>query len=248
MTNQSMPEPSSLVEVTRGSITESRHRGHIIAVDVDGRTIAHLGAPEMRTYLPASSKPQQAIPLITSGAADRFQFSEQEIAIACGSHNGDPAHTETVAAMLRKIGLDESYLKCGTHEPYSPEAARELQKSNRKPCVLQNNCSGKHAGMLALARHTGAAVETYDQPDNPVQLMIEETIAQFSSMPVEEIAIGVDGCGVPTFGMPVRAMASMYARLVAPPGEWSENLRAACRRITSAMLAYPEMIGGVTES
>jgi L-asparaginase II len=245
--NRNIPEASPLVEVKRGSITESRHRGHIVAVDGDGQIVARLGSPHNVTYLRSSSKPHQAMPLITSGAADHFGFTEKEIAIACASHNGETIHTETVARMLKKIGLDESALKCGAHEPYSAEAARELRERGLQPTALHNNCSGKHTGMLALALYLGAPVETYDQPDNPVQLNIVRCISQFSGVPVEDIAVGIDGCGVPTFGVTVRAMALMYARLVAVPEDFDDETRRACRRIVSAMTAYPEMIGGRAE-
>jgi L-asparaginase II len=196
----------------------------------------------------SSAKPFQAIPLVTTGAADRFHFSTQELAIACGSHNGDPVHLQTVRSMLRKIGLDESSLKCGTHEPYSPEAARELREKGEKPTVLHNNCSGKHAGMLALTLHLGAEIETYDDPDHPVQVAITRTISQFSGLSLKSIYRGVDGCGVPVHALPLRAMAVMYARLVWPPETFDFKTRAACERIVSAMKSYPEMIGGKTES
>jgi L-asparaginase II len=245
--NQDIPLAEPLVEVRRGSITESRHRGHIVAVDGDGQIVAELGAPHTLTFLRSSSKPHQAIPLVAMGAADRFDFTEKEVAISCASHNGEQIHTETVARMLEKIGLDESALKCGVHEPYSMDAARELGERGEQPTQLHNNCSGKHAGMLALALHLNAPTETYDQPDNPVQLNIVRRISQFSGVPVEDIAIGIDGCGVPTFGVTVRAMALMYARLVAPPGDFDDETRQASRRIVSAMSNYPEMIGGRAE-
>jgi L-asparaginase II len=245
--NQNIPVAAPLVEVRRGSITESRHRGHIVAIDADGRTVAHLGAPHTVTFLRSSSKPHQVIPLVASGAADRFGFTEKEVAIACASHNGEEIHTETVAGMLRKIGLDMSALKCGAHEPYSAEAARRLRERGEQPTPLHNNCSGKHTGMLALALHLDAPIETYDQPENPVQLNIVRRISQFSDVPVEDIAIGIDGCGVPTFGVTVRAMALMYARLVAPPESFDAETKQACHRIVSAMTKYPEMIGGRAE-
>lgn len=239
--------PAALVEVRRGPIVESRHRGHIVAIEGDGKVVAQLGAPETVTYLRSSAKPHQAIPLIASGAADHFGFTPEEIAVACGSHNGEPVHVETVARMLRKIGLDESALKCGVHEPFSRQIARELRERGERPNVLQNNCSGKHTGMLALALHLGAPVETYDQPDNPVQLAIIRTVSQFSDTPAAEITVGVDGCGVPVFGISVRAMALMYARLVTPPDNLDKESRAACGRIVAAMTAHPEMVGGTSE-
>ena len=164
------------------------------------------------------------------------------------SLNGDPVHTETVTAMLRKIGLHKGALKCGMHKPYSPEATQQLRQQGAHPSVLHNNCSGKHAGMLALALHFGATTDTYEEPAHPVQLNIARAIARFSDVPVEDIAIGVDGCGVPAFGITLRAMALMYARLVVPPASFDDHIFIACRRIVSAMLAHPEMIGGMTES
>src|SRR6267378_4855666 len=139
MSNQSdavLGTPASLVEVWRGPIVESRHRGHLTAVDGKGATIAELGLPETVTYVRSSGKPFQAIPVIVSGAADRFGFTEQEIAIACGSHSGESIHVDTVRSMLGKIGLDESALKCGTHEPYSVDVARELIRKGEAPTAI----------------------------------------------------------------------------------------------------------------
>lgn len=236
--------PASLVEVWRGPIVESRHRGHLTAVDGAGDTIAALGSPETVTYVRSSGKPFQAIPVIVSGAADRFGFTEQEIAIACGSHSGEPTHVNAVRSMLDKIGLDESALKCGVHEPFSSEVARELAQTGQPPNVLQNNCSGKHAAMLALALHAGAPTGSYDECSNPVQQSIVKTVAQFSDMPVDQIAIGTDGCGVPVFGISVHAMALMYAWLASPPDSFDAATRDACKRIIKAMIDYPEMVGG----
>jgi L-asparaginase II len=233
-----------LVEAWRGPIVESRHRGHLIAVDGRGRTVASLGAPETVTYVRSSGKPFQALPLILSGAADRFGFTEQEIAIACGSHSGEAIHVETVQAMLGKAGLDQNALRCGVHAPYSVDVARKLALSGQPPSALQNNCSGKHAGMLALARHVGAPTESYDDFDNPVQQAIAKAVSDFSDVPLESMAIGIDGCAVPVFGIPVRAMALMYARLVAPPEKFDPATRKACERIVRAMIVFPEMIGG----
>jgi L-asparaginase II len=233
-----------LVDVWRGPIIESRHSGHLIAVDGNGRRICSLGSPETVTYLRSSAKPFQALPLVVSGAADRFGFTEQEVAIACGSHNGEPEHVETVRSILRKIGLSESALKCGVHEPYSVEVARELIRRQEPPAAIQNNCSGKHSAMLALAKHLGAATDTYDQPSNPVQQLILQTVSDFSGVPVSDVVLGTDGCGVPVFAIPVAAMALMYARLVSAPPSIPAEVRHACKRIVNAMINFPVMIGG----
>jgi L-asparaginase II len=245
--NQQIPIAEPLVEVTRGAITESRHRGHVVAVAPDATIVSYLGTPENVTFLRSSAKPFQALPLLVSGAADHFGFSDQEVALACASHSGEPIHTEVVASMLRKIGLGPDALKCGTHEPFSSEVARRLHDLGEQPNVLQNNCSGKHAGMLALAKYLGAPTKTYDSPENPVQLAIGRVVAEFAGVVVEDLSVGIDGCGVPVFGVTVKAMALAYARLVAPPEELNEPTRSACQRIVRVMSAYPELIGGTTE-
>ena len=236
-----------LVEVWRGPIIESLHRGHLVAVDSYGQTVAELGAPQTVTFFRSSGKPFQAIPLITSGAADRFGFTDQEIAIACGSHSGESIHVETVQSMLKKIGLDERALKCGVHEPFSAEAVRELAKKQQPPSVLQNNCSGKHAGMLAVAKHLGASIESYEERSHPVQELILQTISKFSGIPADQIVIGTDGCTAPVFGMAVRAMALMYARLVNPSDDFEAAVKDAGRRIVNAMIRFPEMVGGTND-
>lgn len=242
-----VPAAAPLVEVRRGAITESRHRGHVVAVDGGGVIVAGLGAPHTVTFLRSSAKPHQVIPLLVSGAAERFGFTEREIAVACASHSGQELHAETVAGMLRKIGLGPEALRCGVHEPFDRETAQALRERGERPSILQNNCSGKHAAMLALAVHLGAPTETYDQPDNPVQLAAGRTVSLFSGVPVEDIAVGVDGCGVPVFGLTVRAMALMYARLVVPPADFDPATADACRTIVAAMGAHPELVGGTRE-
>ena len=242
-----VPRPAPLVEVWRGPVVESRHRGHLAAVDGEGRLVASLGEPETITYLRSSAKPFQAVPLVTSGAADHFGLTQAELAVACGSHSGEDLHAETVARMLGKIGLDEAFLKCGAHDPYDRVTSERLRAAGESPGVLRNNCSGKHTGMLALALHLGAPPERYDDPEGPVQQAVLHAVSQFSGLPADEIAIGTDGCGVPVFGLPVRAMALMYARLVAPPAGFDPQTRAACGLLYSAMTSYPELVGGTVE-
>lgn len=245
--NLEVPAAEPLVKVTRGGITESRHRGHVVAVEPDGTIVANLGKPETVTYLRSSAKPHQAIPLVASGAADRFGFTDREVALACASHSGEPIHTELATSMLKKIELGPEALKCGVHEPFSSTVAHQLRERGEQPNVLQNNCSGKHAGMLALALHLGADIGAYDEPSNPVQLAIAKIVSQFSDIAIEDIAVGVDGCGVPVFGLTVKAMALMYARLVAPPSDYDRETKDACGRIVSAMKFFPELIGGTSD-
>jgi L-asparaginase II len=149
--------------------------------------------------------------------------------------------------MLKKIGLGPEALKCGVHEPYSARTAAELRVTGEKPNVLHNNCSGKHAAMLALACHLNAPIDTYNEAANPVQLLIGRIVSQFSGVPEEDLAIGVDGCSVPVFGVTVKAMARAYSRLVSPPDYFDQSIRSACSRIVTAMMTYPELIGGTAD-
>jgi len=245
--NREVPVAEPLVEVKRGSITESRHRGHIVVVDPAGNIIASLGSPENVTYLRSSAKPFQALPLLTSGAADRFGFTDREVALACGSHNGEPIHTELVGSMLKKMGLGPEALHCGAHEPYGTQAALELRVRGEQPNALHNNCSGKHAGMLAVALHTGASIDNYERAENPVQKAIADVVSKFSGVPVTDMAVAVDGCAVPSFGITMKAMALAYVRLVSPPPSFDNTTRAACERIVRVMSAYPELIGGTSD-
>lgn len=209
--------------------------------------MASLGAPHTVTFLRSSAKPLQALPLLVTGAAERFGFTDEEVALACASHNGEPIHTRIAASMLEKIGLGPESLNCGVHEPYSPEAAGVLRAHNELPNVLHNNCSGKHAGMLAVALQIGAPVDNYESPENPVQLAIGRAVSQFTDVPFEDLSVGVDGCSAPIFGVSVRAMALAYARLVSPPDSFDKPTRDACKRIVRVMTAYPELIGGTSE-
>src|ERR1044071_2888734 len=247
MSSHQIPFAEPLVEVKRGSITESRHRGHIVVVDPDGNIIASLGTPENVTYLRSSAKPFQALPLLTTGAADHFGFTDPEVALACGSHNGEPIHTELALSMLKKIGLGPEALHCGAHEPYGAEAALDLRTRGEEPNALHNNCSGKHAGMLAVAVHIGAPIDNYEKPQNPVQKMIAEFVSQFSGVPVTDLVVGIDGCAAPALGITVKAMALAYARLVSPPLSFDKKTRDACERIVRVMTANPELIGGTSD-
>ena len=233
-----------LAEVIRGETVESIHRGHIAVVSGDGEIIFSLGNPETVTFFRSSAKAFQTFPFLTSGAAERFGFSDAEIALACGSHSGEKIHTETAAKMLDRIGLTESDLKCGAHVPFNDEIAEEMIRAGEKPTQLHNNCSGKHAAMLGLAKHLGADAKTYELPENPVQRGILEAFSVFAETPESEIKIGIDGCAAPNFAVSLRAMAKSFVKLVCPPDYFDEHYKKACRQIVSAMVNYPELIGG----
>ncbi|MGB7069455.1 MAG: asparaginase [Pyrinomonadaceae bacterium] len=237
-------QPAILAEVVRGGTTESVHRGHLIIIDGNGRELASLGDPGTATFFRSSCKPFQAIPLIASGAADRFAFDESEIALACASHSGEAVHVETSRGMLEKIGLSETDLRCGSHLPFYEKEASLMLRNEMEPTQFHNNCSGKHAAMLAVAVHTGADVTTYDQIGSPVQELILDSIAAFSEMPRESIKLGIDGCAAPNFAIPVKNMATSFANLVYPSAKLSSDLVNAANRIVAAMLKYPFLIGG----
>ena len=233
-----------LAKVIRGETIESVHRGHLIILDGTGETIAQLGNPEIVTFIRSSAKSFQTIPFLTSGAADRFNFTEREVALACASHSGETIHVEIAAGMLEKINLDETDLQCGAHPPFNDDRADEMIRANEKPTQLHNNCSGKHAAMLAFAKHINANLDDYLALESPVQQKILETFSLFSETPAGEIKIGVDGCAAPNFAVPLKAMAKSFVNLINPPRNFDENLKKACRRIVAATINYPELIGG----
>jgi L-asparaginase II len=233
----------TLVEVTRGPLVESRHLGAISVVDSTGKLLYSCGDPDLVTYLRSSAKPMQSVALVESGAADAFGLTDRELAVISSSHSGEDMHTDCVASILQKLNLGPQRLACGLHAPLHQPAARRLLESGQPFTVLHNNCSGKHAGMLALARHLGASTEGYFQPEHAVQRRILSTVCAFTGMAPADIVLGVDGCGVPVFGMPLRNAAWAFARL-ADPRALPPAMAMAARRVVTAMQTYPEMVGG----
>ena len=190
-----------LAEVIRGDTVESVHRGHIVILDGEGRTVFSAGDPDFVTFIRSSAKPFQAIPFIASGGADRFGFTEDEIAMACASHSGEPVHIELAASMLAKAGFTEADLRCGVHLPFNEAEAERMQRADERPTQLHNNCSGKHAAMLAFARHIGADHATYDSIDNPIQREILQSMARFAKVAPESIGVAIDGCAAPNLSL-----------------------------------------------
>jgi len=236
-------EVELLVQVLRNGRFDARHRGAIAVVDASGRLCYHVGDPDLVAYLRSSAKPFQVLPLVESGAVEHFGFSETELAIICASHSGEDYHLRTVQGILDKIGLGPEALRCGTHRPLHQPTADALIAAGQEPTVLHCNCSGKHAGMLALCVYLGLPTENYTEPWHPIQQTILTTLAEIAGLAPEEIGIGVDGCGVPTFALPLRHAAWAYARLVDPAGLPPHRARA-CQRVVAAMRAHPEMVGG----
>lgn len=232
-----------LIEVTRGALVESMHTGAIAIARADGSLALSLGDVTRPIFPRSSIKSIQCLPLIESGAAERFGFSQAEIALACASHVGSDRHANLAAAMLQKIGLGEAALGCGVHPPLGAAAVKALWRSGREPSQLHNNCSGKHAGMLATAKHLGENLAGYWLPDHPVQRRIHDIMSQLTHLPLGSDVMGIDGCSVPTWALPLSALASMFARLVTGvglPAKWA----AAFSTIMNACWAEPELVAG----
>jgi L-asparaginase II len=229
------------VEVTRGGQVESRHLISAAVVDEQNRLLAQVGEPQLLTFLRSAAKPLQALPLLADGVADSFGFSDAEVAVCCASHSGEPAHLEAVQSILDKIGCSEHHLVCGPHWPFHKGSAETLQQEGRQPTALHNNCSGKHAGMLAWSVHHGVALDDYHHADHPVQRRICREIGAWTGSACEAMQVAVDGCGVPSFAQPLNIIAGAYATIVA---EAERDPVGAAGRITRAMTSEPYFVGG----
>ena len=232
-----------VVEVTRGARVESRHRGAAAAVDADGAVALAFGEIDEPVFPRSAVKALQALPLIESGAADQLGLSDPQIALACASHAGERAHVDTAAAILARIGLDATALACGAHWPLADEAARALALAGAAPSPLHNNCSGKHAGFLCLACASGWPREGYEQAAHPVQRAARAAIADVTGATLGDDVCGTDGCSIPTYAIPLRALALGFARLATGVG-LAPRRAAAARRIFAAVAAHPEMVAG----
>ncbi|MCZ6860497.1 MAG: asparaginase [Alphaproteobacteria bacterium] len=232
-----------LVEVTRGDEVESRHRGAIAVLDARGTVIAEWGDIGRPIYPRSAIKPLQALALLESGAAEAFGVNDEELALACASHNGEAKHVALAHAWLARIGLSESDLECGAHPPMGKAAEEALLRAGTEPGACHNNCSGKHIGMLTTARHLGVPSAGYIDADHPIQVAIRETLTELSDCELSLAPVGTDGCGIPTYAMPLRNLALAMARFAEP--EASSSLRSAgAGRIRAAMAAHPFMVAG----
>lgn len=238
-----MNSSEMILRVTRGPLTESIHHGHIVAIRWDGSLVHHLGNPELVTFVRSTAKLIQAIPVITSGAADHFHLNDAEIALCCASHNGERVHTDTALSILQKIGRVPEDLQCGAHAPYHKPTADAMGKKGIDPTALHNNCSGKHSAMLALAAHLGVSHEHYMEPEHPVQQLMLQAVSSMTGVAAAEIPLGVDGCGVPVFGLALSRLALAYARL-GKPERLPAVIAEASARIIRALRRCPEMLAG----
>jgi L-asparaginase II len=251
------------VELRRGSVVESRHIVHVAVVDGEGRLAAHAGDPDFVTFWRSAAKPFQALPLVEDGVADRFGLGREDLALACASHSSEPGQVALVRDFLQKIGCAERDLLCGPHRPLSEPVAKDYETRGVRLTAVYSNCSGKHAGMLALAKHRGWPTEFYTRVEHPVQQRCLAAVSHWTGVPARQIGVGVDGCGVACFALPLRSMALAYAKLAESNVEFGMRnaeligerrdaidlpdafrIRHSAFRILEAMLHHPDLIAG----
>jgi L-asparaginase II len=220
------------VEQLRGGLVEAVHDVHVAVVDAAGRLVARAGDPDLVTFWRSAAKPFQAMPLVEDGVIERFGLTTEDLALACGSHSSEPAQVTRVRDLLARIGCSERDLLCGPHAPLSETVAQDYQTRGVRLTAVYSNCSGKHAGMLALARHHGWPTAFYTRLEHPVQQRCLAEVSRWTDVPVADVKTAVDGCGVVCFAVPLRSMALAYARLA------NES------RIVEAMLRHPDLIAG----
>jgi L-asparaginase II len=232
-----------VVEVTRGNLVESRHRGMVVAVDGSGKTVFSLGETDAAVFPRSACKAMQALPLMETGAADAYGFGNKELALACASHSGEPAHVALAAAMLAAAGRDVSALECGEHWSFNQDTIIAQARSLKYPTQLHNNCSGKHAGFICACCHGGEETAGYVTYDHPLQREIRGVMESLTGAALAHDNCGIDGCSIPTYAVPLKGLAHGFARMVT--GDGLEPLRAkASRRLVEACMAEPFYVAG----
>lgn len=231
------------VEVTRGNLVESRHRGLGVVVDGSGKVVFSFGDAEAGVFPRSACKAMQALPLVESGAADAYGFGNAELAFACASHSGEDRHVEMAASMLGRAGRDVSSLECGAH--WSSEQGPLIHQARTidKPTALHNNCSGKHSGFVCTCVHSGAPVEGYVGYDHPLQREIRDVMQSLTGATLGEDNCGTDGCSIPTYAVPLKGLAHGFARMLTGEGLSASRARAS-RRLIDACMAEPFYVAG----
>ena len=238
-----------LVQALRGNVVESMHRGALAIVDADGSVHTVHGDIERAIFARSAVKVLQALPLVASGAAERFGLSDEELALACASHGGEPRHVATALSMLSKAGVDADVLECGTHWPNHDAATKALAAAGQSPSALHNNCSGKHAGFVCLGCLMAEGSERrtflrgYVKPEHPVMREVTAALQASTGYELKHTAVGTDGCSIPSYAIPLRHLAHAFARVGSGVGLSPEHQRAA-QRLRAAVAAAPFMVGG----
>ena len=232
-----------IAEVLRGGQVESRHEGAIAVVDADRAVVWSVGDIDRPVFPRSAVKSMQALPLVESGAADRFGFTNRELALACASHSGEPAHAELAAKMLARAALDFEALECGAHWPSSQDATVALARTGAKPSALHNNCSGKHSGFLCGCRQLGLDHRGYVKIGHDYQRLIAAAMTDVTGAKHEAANSGIDGCSIPTYAIPLRNLAQGFARMATGQGLGAERASAA-KRLFTACMAEPFYVAG----
>src|SRR5258705_4993502 len=218
------------IESYRGSVVESRHAVHVAVVDSNGRLVASAGDPDYRTFWRSAAKPFQAMPVVEGGVVEQFGLMRQDLGLACASHSSERGQVALVREFLQRVGCSERDLMCGPHRPLSDAVAKDYETRGRRLTAVHSNCSGKHTGMLALARRHGWPTEFYARIDHPVQQRCLESVSEYADVPARDVGVAVDGCGVACFALPLRNMALAYTRIPTA--------------ILEPMVLHPELIAG----
>jgi L-asparaginase II len=232
-----------LIELTRGALVESVHTGALAITRSNGEIVATIGDVHRPIFPRSAIKAFQALPLLESGAADAYGFGNREIALACASHSGTPEHADLAASMLARANLNASSLACGAHAPMHEDSAFALRQSGKQPTVLNNNCSGKHSGMVSTCAHCKDEVAGYLRLDHPHQIRIATALSEMTAAPVSAANAGIDGCSAPNWAIPLADLAQGFAKLVT--GDGLQKFRAThARRIAAACMAEPNLVAG----
>lgn len=241
-----MDSVQPILELIRGSIVEATHFGSIAVVDSTGKLLHSYGDPDTVAFLRSSAKPFQALPFVEQGGVEHYNYTQAELALSCASHETAQFHLDTLQGMQKKTGIEEHNLQCGPHLPSDPGKLREVIIQNIRPTANFNNCSGKHTSMLAFAKMRGLALENYLAFDHPIQQEILKTFSEMCGIAMDKVALGVDGCSAPNFAIPLVNAALGMAR-ICDPRNLSEARAVACKKITAAMCAHPEMVSNYGE-
>ncbi len=241
-----------LVEIHRGPFVESRHRGHVVQVDVRGKVEQGIGDPDLVTSLRSAVKPFALAALIEAGGADAYHLTEPELAVMAASHHGEDAHVRTIQAVLRRAGLTQSLIACGTAgAPFDQVTAARLAREGEAPGAIRHNCSGFHTASLLMAKLGGWSLADYWRPEHPTQVAMAETVARVFGVRPAALVTAVDNCGVHTYAFPLVAVARAFVLLADPAGAADTARRPlvpALTKIRDAMMAAPEMVGGAYAS
>ena len=233
-----------VLHYTRAGHIENIHRGDVAAVNCEGKIIHSVGNANLPMFWRSAAKPFQALPFVKNGGLEKYNLSQEELAVLVSSHSGEDNHVALVRGILKKLGVDESVLDCGTLRPLNSKVFKRMIKNDEEFLPVHNQCSGKHSQIIALSIMLGENVEGYIRPEHPAQKIIFKHVAMASKVPEDKLEIGIDGCGVPVFYLPLYNMALAYARLSTPKlGDW-EDYEISATKIRDAMSAYPQVVSG----